>query len=392
MNRRTFLLSASTALLSTQLPAIHHKSRRVAVIGHTGRGNYGHGLDTVWQQIPGTEIVGVADPDAEGLQKELARLKVTHGFNDYRKMLVETRPEFVSVCPRHADQHMQMTLAAIEAGVKGIYVEKPFCRTPAEADRLIAAAENQGAKIAVAHRNRYHPVLPVIDRLITDGEIGRILEIQGYGKGDRRGGPEDLWVLGSHVMSLFQYFGGNPQSCSATILLDGKLVTRNDVVEGAEGLGLMAGNEIHATYLLSNGLLATYKSFTNDGSKSTGYSLHLLGTQGTITIKIDGDPFAWLTPGNPANPKSRTHSRISISTAGLGRQEPHPGKIFNLHNHITAVLDLIDAVDKNRAPICDARHGALTVEMICAAFESHRQNGRRVRFPLENRGNPFESL
>ncbi|MFN5897235.1 MAG: gfo/Idh/MocA family oxidoreductase, partial [Planctomyces sp.] len=25
---------------------------RVAVIGHTGRGNYGHGLDTMWQQIP----------------------------------------------------------------------------------------------------------------------------------------------------------------------------------------------------------------------------------------------------------------------------------------------------------------------------------------------------
>ena len=30
---------------------------RVAVIGHTGRGNYGHGLDTVWQQFPNSRAI-----------------------------------------------------------------------------------------------------------------------------------------------------------------------------------------------------------------------------------------------------------------------------------------------------------------------------------------------
>ena len=34
---------------------------RVGVIGHTGRGNYGHGLDTVWGHLPGCELVAVAD-------------------------------------------------------------------------------------------------------------------------------------------------------------------------------------------------------------------------------------------------------------------------------------------------------------------------------------------
>ena len=33
----------------------------MGVIGHTGRGNYGHGLDTVWQKLPDTEIEAVAD-------------------------------------------------------------------------------------------------------------------------------------------------------------------------------------------------------------------------------------------------------------------------------------------------------------------------------------------
>ena len=39
---------------------------RIAVIGHTGRGNYGHGVDTCWLKNSACEIVGVADPDEKG--------------------------------------------------------------------------------------------------------------------------------------------------------------------------------------------------------------------------------------------------------------------------------------------------------------------------------------
>ena len=190
MERRMFLASTAAALAAPgALAAADGKKRRVAVIGHTGRGNYGHGLDTVWQQIEEAEIVGVADANPQGLGRAVKRLKTPRGFSDYRRMLDELKPEFVSVCPRHVDQHRDMTLAAIEAGVKGIYVEKPFVRTPAEADDLVEACDRHGAKVAVAHRNRYHPALPVIKQLLTDGKIGKLLEIRGRGKGDRRGAP-----------------------------------------------------------------------------------------------------------------------------------------------------------------------------------------------------------
>ena len=392
MNRREFLFAAPVASLAPSLMAANRGTRRVAVIGHTGRGNYGHGLDVVWRKVPGVEIVGVADPDKEGLGKAMARLKVDHGYADYRKMLLDTRSEFVSVAPRHPDQHMEMTLAAIEAGVKGIYVEKPFCRTPAEGDRIIEAADREGTKIAVAHRNRYHPALPVVKRLVEDGRIGRLLELQGYGKGDRRGGGEDLWVLGGHVFNLFEYFGGRPKACSAIVLQDGKPVTKKDVVEGAENLGLLAGNEIHAKWRLESGLMCSYKTFAHDGSDGEGYSAHLVGTEGTITIRIDGNPLAWLSPGSAANPKSRANERIPITSAGLGKGETRFEDVENVKNHVLPVLDLIDAVDHNRQPLCDAQQGALAVEMICSVFESHQQNGAFVSLPPAERGNPLRNL
>ena len=45
---------------------------RVGVIGSTGRGNYGHGLDTVWREFSNTEVTAVADDNADGLAKAVA--------------------------------------------------------------------------------------------------------------------------------------------------------------------------------------------------------------------------------------------------------------------------------------------------------------------------------
>jgi hypothetical protein len=67
-------------------------------------------------------------------------------------------------------------------------------------------------------------------------------------------------------------------------------------------------------------------------------------------------------------------------------------KVAQVHNHVLAVRDLIEAVDEGREPLCGVHAGALTVEMICAVFESHRQGGKSVRFPLKERGNALERL
>ena len=65
-------------------------SYRIGVIGHTGRGGYGHGVDTTWFEHPQCKVVAVSDPDPEGLAKARDRLKVQSTFYDYRKMDVST--------------------------------------------------------------------------------------------------------------------------------------------------------------------------------------------------------------------------------------------------------------------------------------------------------------
>jgi predicted dehydrogenase len=390
MNRRQFIGSTLGAGLALATHAAADERRlRVAVIGHTGRGNYGHDIDKVWLTLPEVELVAVADADAKGLAAAQQRLKLAHGFADYRALLADIKPDIVAIAPRFADEHRDMTLAAIAAGARGIYSEKPFCRSPAEADEIVTACEKHGVKFAVAHRNRYHPALAAADRLIKDGAMGRLLEMRGRGKEDARGGGLDLWVLGAHLMNLMHYFGGQPLACSATVLQDGRPVTRADLQDGAEGVGPLAGNTVHARYEMERGLPAFFDSVQNAGEKASGFGLQLIGTQGVIDMRIDTEPFVQLLPGGALHPQREPRTWVPVSSAGAGQPEPIADLAKQVSSHQLAVRDLLAAIRDNRAPLCDARAGRTTIEMICAVFESHRLGGQRVTFPLTTRENPL---
>ncbi|MFM7925726.1 MAG: Gfo/Idh/MocA family protein, partial [Planctomycetaceae bacterium] len=107
-----------------------------------------------------------------------------------------------------------MVLACAEVG-SHMYLEKPFCRTLGEADEMVRACEMRHLKLAVAHISRWSPQLDQVRRLIEGGEIGEVLEIRARGKEDARGGGEDFWVLGTHVLDLMRALGGDPEQCFA---------------------------------------------------------------------------------------------------------------------------------------------------------------------------------
>lgn len=390
MNRRRLIATTASALFATvarsqaETPPI-----RVAVIGHTGRGNYGHGLDTMWLKLPQTKIVAVADPDPAGLAAALQRLGDPKPFADYHPLLTETKPDIVAIGPRHVDQHLDMCLAAIASGARGIYIEKPFCRTPAEADTIISAAAKTGTKIAIAHRNRYDPVFPVAKRLIASGELGTILEYRGRGKEDTRGGMLDFWVLGSHVSNLATGLGGDPVACSAMLYQNERPCTADDVHEGDEGLGLMAGNAVHARFELAGGIPYFFDSIQNHGTKDAGFGLQVIGTKGLLDFRIDRQPLAHFRTGNPFQPSAEAQPWQPVSSAGIGQPEPIPDLTARLSGHLIAGEDLLAAIQENRAPLCDSHQGRTTIEMATAILTSHTQGGRRVPWPLTERSNPL---
>lgn len=393
ITRRQLTAGTSAAWLSAAVcnqTFAAEPSYRAAVIGHTGRGNYGHGLDTVWKDVPNTQLVAVADADENGRRKAVERLGGIKGFGDYREMLDEVKPDLVSIACRWLDQHRDMVVAAVERGVKGIYLEKPMCRDLKEADEMVAACEKSGTKLAIATQNRYSPTMEVIDNMIKDGKLGRIVEIRARGKDDQRGGGEDLWVLGTHVLDLMRYFGGDVQWCFARVYQDGKPISAGHVRDGNEGIGPLAGNEVDAMYRLSSGVTGHWNSLQDAKGQPTRFGIRVYGTEGVLELHETGYlPQVRYLPESGWAAGRSGKNWIPVSSAGLGKPERLKG-----HHHeanVAAVKNLIWAIENGSQPKASIYEARKTVEMIAAVFESHRLN-RAVDFPLKNRKNPLTML
>jgi predicted dehydrogenase len=362
------------------------KNYRVAVIGRTGKGNYGHGLDVVWKALDNAEVVAVADENDKGRTEAAKRLGAKNAYADYRQMLQKERPHFVSVADRWPDAHHDMVVACAQAGAH-VFLEKPMCRTLAEADSLIRECEMRHVKVAIAHQTRYSPRLARVRDLTGAGRIGDILEVRCRGKEDVRGGGEDLMVLGTHLMDLMRFLVGDARWCHASITVSGRPATRDDVHEGGEKTGPVLGDQIHATYGFDKGVVGTFSSRRNAAGRVSRFGMEIRGTKGIIQLTTGGLPPAYLLDDPSWFPGKTNAAWREISSNGLGKPETLKDGGLDMAN-VLIVKDLIEAVEKDRQPLGSMYDGRGALEMILAVYESWRAKGS-VDMPLKNRAHPL---
>jgi predicted dehydrogenase len=365
------------------------KTYRVAVIGRTGKGNYGHGLDIVWRDLDNVEIVAVADENEKGRAAAAQRLKAKNAYADYREMLAKERPQIVSVADRFLDAHRDMVVACAEAGAS-IFLEKPMCRTLAEADEMITACERHHVKLAIAHQTRYSPRLQRVRDLISSGRLGDLLELRGRGKEDSRGGGQDLMVLGTHILDLMRLLAGDARWCFARVLREDKPVTKAAISEGGEGMGPIAGDLIYATYGFDKGVHGSFGSHKAKHGVNARFGLHLYGTKGVVQLTTGALPAAYFLEDPSWFPGQSKAAWKEITSAGVGVPEPLKDGGLGLGN-LWIVKDLIAAIEEDRQPLGSMYDGRAALEMILAVYESQRL-GSLVELPLQNRRHPLTML
>ena len=362
---------------------------KVAVIGRTGKGNYGHGLDVAWLGIDNVELVAVADEDETGRAAAAKRLKAPAAYGDYRQMLDKERPHIVSVADRWLDGHRDMVLACAEFGAN-IFLEKPMCRTLAEADEMITACEKHHVKLAIAHQTRYSPRAARVRELIAEGKLGDVLELRGRGKEDARGGGQDLMVLGTHIFDLMRYFAGDARWCHAQIWQDGKRPQRGDVREGGEGMGPVLGDRIAAQYGFDKMIAGSFGTHRAQHGASQRFALRIFGSKGVVHMQTGSLPLTLFCDDPAWLPGRGKAAWQEVSSNGVGKPETMKDSGLGLGNQWIA-RDLIEAIEKDRQPLGSMYDGRAALEMILAVYESFRLD-RRVELPLQNRRHPLTLL
>ncbi|HTQ39133.1 MAG TPA: Gfo/Idh/MocA family oxidoreductase [Pirellulales bacterium] len=122
---------------------------RLAVIG---AGHLGRIHARLAQQAPGFELVGMVDPMPEARRLAKAECHVPV-LADYQELIGQIDAAVVATPTQF---HHSVSLSLLSHGIH-LMVEKPLATTLAEADEILAVAQQHGAMVQVGHIERFNP-------------------------------------------------------------------------------------------------------------------------------------------------------------------------------------------------------------------------------------------
>ena len=128
---------------------------------------------------PHVDLVAILSRDEERARAKVEALGISPLiYTDYEKLLFDKRVDIVSICtPNYL--HAQQATRAAEAG-KHMLIEKPMAITWEDARAVRDAAKRAGIKAMVGFVLHWTPLFPAIQKLLTDGAIGRVFMAEGH--------------------------------------------------------------------------------------------------------------------------------------------------------------------------------------------------------------------
>jgi len=171
--------------------------------------------------IEGIQLTAVCDLNFELAEKAAKLHNVENIYSDYKKMIIEQRPDIVSIATR-IEGKTKIIAYASEHGVKGLHIEKPLSDNLYDSKEALKSIERNGIAISYGTVRRYTPVFRQAKKLLDSRKFGSINEIIVAS-------PE-VQLLWSHPHSidLLTYFTNNSKVDYIEALFDHQLLATFD--------------------------------------------------------------------------------------------------------------------------------------------------------------------
>lgn len=241
-----------------------------------------------WRRIDAARLVGACDTD-------LAKAEATGapGFSDLHRMLKETQPDILDIITP-PPSHMAAITAALEAGVRTIICQKPFCRSLEEAREATALAEQAGATLVIHENFRFQPWYRKMKDALGNGLIGTFQQFTFRLRTGDGQGPDAylsrqpyfqtmprflVHETGVHWIDTFRFLLGEPSAVYAD------LRRVNPVIAGEDAGYLVFDYPDGGRALFDGNRLLDHAA---ENCRTTLGEALLEGTEGTITLQGDG--------------------------------------------------------------------------------------------------------
>lgn len=319
---------------------------------------------------PDCELVAGCNRGEERLHRFGKRWGVSALYHDHREMLCHENLDIVGVAtPPGA--HRDQVIAAAEAGVKGIFCEKPMGLSIGECDDMIAACKASGARLLVNCTRRWIGQYEALRREITAGRWGDLLHMVGCCQGCK---PLPDWEAefegpmlhdAVHLYDLMRFFAGDVE----WVLGTASRRKRHDLRVEDTSLSILQ---------FSSGVQGV--TVVDELTEDSRFWLELHFERGLVkvgpvfearkSVRADTDETWWYTL----------------------TEDQFPPSVWDGTGILNAVRDLVAAIETGAETRSTGEDGRAAIEVIMALYESERRGHEKIPLPLEEPRRMLEVL
>jgi UDP-N-acetyl-2-amino-2-deoxyglucuronate dehydrogenase len=329
-------------------------------VGLIGGGNITETHARAALAVPGVEISTVYGTNAE----KIAALCREHGGRPYQDFdaFLKHKPMDLVIIGSPSGLHATQGIAAARCGLH-VLTEKPIDISTARADALIEAAKQSGVRLGVIFQDRMKPHIRQLKNWIEQGLLGKILFVDArvnwyrppeyYANSRWRGtqaldGGGALINQGVHTVDLLLWLLGDVVRVQARTSRQLHKIEAEDTAVAILEFASGAVGQFHAT-------TAAYPGYPR--------RVEISGTDGTVIVEHDRIIGADMRSASAAR-------AILIESGGDQNQSASSATVSDFRGHQAILEDFFQAVNRNRAPVCDGLEGRRSLALIEAIYRA----------------------
>ena len=250
-------------------------TKKVALVG-CGRISCRH-LEAI-ESTDGVELALLCDTDIEKCRDKSEKYGVPYE-SDYKKISGVDVIAVLTPSGKHPRHVMEI---AENTDVPYIVCEKPLSLTLREAYEMLRRVENAGKTLLPVYQNRYNPLVVLMKKIITNGQLGRIhqfvcdifwnrnddyFNIDWHGTRELDGGV--LYTQASHYVDMIHFFFGEVAEYKGI---------------GGDLRGLEVYDSISAVCKFESGVVGTLNATVSTFRKNYLTEFTLIAEKGTIRL------------------------------------------------------------------------------------------------------------
>lgn len=293
-----------------------------------------HSHAQAYRQNERIELVGLCDRDPQQAARCGERWNVDACYHNLETMLAEQQPDIISVCTPDETHTDVAERILTSSNCKALFMEKPLGLNLEEAERLVSAARDRNALLAVNYTRRFADGFQRLKQELEEGLIGRIHSVHGYY-------TKGVIHNGTHWFDLARFLVGDVERVSGRDRLGetGPDPTLDVCLTFSSGAaGTLIGCNLH---------------------DYTIWEMDLLGTAGRVRIVDSGRQIEIHKPVSGSQVAGYTFLELSEQRAS-GQEFALAGAVDQIVNHL----------DEGSLVSCSGQDATAALGIALAAVES----------------------